>query len=396
MRLTVIGHSYVTPFAQEKYVAMKRQAAGVRLQILTPPSVGHVFMRYEHARHPGLSPDEVQAIPALFQKHHMTYMLDPRRFWSALKRFNPTHIHIEEDPHSLVGAETVTLARFACAGARLSFFVWDNLGRRRPGPFGALKTALTRYSLRQADLVVCGNREAEELLVTRKGFRGVTAVLPQVGLDPGEYARPIAPQIRDELPERADEPVIGFVGRLVPEKGLTMLLETLAALEHLRWRAVVIGDGPLRGEMQGRWQRFFGKRLVYRGPVAHREVPDWLRCLDIFVLPSYGTVSWREQFGLTLAQAMMAGVACVGSSSGAIPEVLGDAGLVFNEGDRAGLLRAVELLIRDPGLRASLGAAARAEAQRFTNEAISRRYLDLFNADVSRAPALHRSKSGVA
>ena len=381
MRLLVVGHSYMTAFAQRKYVAMKRADPELELRIVSPSAMDHMFMRYRHQRHPALLPREAVAIGRLAGGSHMTYALEPFRLSAELRRFGPDHIHIEEDPHSVIGCETVSLARWLRPTARISFFIWDNLTRVPRFPVSVAKRALTKYCLKRADLVVCGNAEAERLLRTVKGYEGRTAVIPQVGLDPEDYSLPPAPRVREQVPASTGTLWVGFVGRLVPEKGLVLLLESLRQLQHLPWRLLLIGNGPLRHEIETRWKTVFGGRLLFLAAVRHEEVPQYLKCLDVFVLPSYATPSWKEQFGLTLAQAMMAGAACIGSSCGAIPEVVGDAGVIVRERDQDELSRALRtVLCSESARRALQGRARQAAGERFSNTGVARRYLDVFRA----------------
>lgn len=378
MRLCVIGHSYVTAFAQAKYVAMREQAPDMALRLITPQEIEHTFMRYRPELAPGLRPEEVIAIRGLFGRSNVTYTLDPFELAHALKAFAPDHIHIEEDPYSLVGVQTVLLSRLFCRNATISFFIWDNLNRNPGFPLNMTKKVLGRFSLSRASLVVCGNQEGQQLLASAKGYRGRSLVLPQVGLDQDDYAGP-PPEVPSQTWfEQRDVPVIGFLGRLVPEKGLLLLLEALARLEHLPWKLLIVGSGPLKDELQA-WQARFEDRLLCVDAVPHRLMPGYLKRLDVFVLPSYRTERWKEQFGLTLAQAMMAGVACVGSSSGAIPEVMGPGGLVFQEGNVTELSEVLERLLRTKAERDRLKQAGQSFAlARYSNRAVAKAYLAAF------------------
>lgn len=184
MRLLVVGHTYLIAFNQQKYVEMKRQSEGLELRILTPRSMPHAFKRYTRELAPGLSADEVVDIREFFGRSHMSYVLDPFRFAKVLREFRPDRVHIEEDPYSAVGVEAVFLTRLICPLAKLSFFIWDNLARVPRFPLNVIKRVLNRYSLSKADLVVCGNKDGELLLRGKKGYKGRTAVLPQMGLNP--------------------------------------------------------------------------------------------------------------------------------------------------------------------------------------------------------------------
>jgi glycosyltransferase involved in cell wall biosynthesis len=279
----------------------------------------------------------------------------------------------------LVGVETVFLASRVCRRATISFFIWDNLARTPRFPLNVIKRAFTRYSFARCGLVVCGNTEGQRLLREAKGYTGPSLVLPQVGLDPDEYIAPLPPDPPELLAKRNDALLIGFLGRLVPEKGVLLLLEALLRLKGLKWKLLLVGNGELRGVIRDHWQNKFGDRLIMMGPITHEAVSQYLRHLDIFVLPSYSIPTWKEQFGLAMAQAMMAGVACIGSSSGAIPEVLGPGGLIFKERDVDNLTCALKRMLESEALRRELGDKARAFVlQRYTNTAVASAYLTAF------------------
>ena len=376
MRLLVIGHSYVTPFAQAKYVAMRRLRPDLALRIVVPPVVRDLFGSYRPERASGLLPEELVIIRSFGGGTNMSYVLDPVALGSLMRRFDPTHIHIEEDPHSAVGAEAVWLAGRVCAEAALSFFIWDNLNRTPSFPLGIVKRSLTRFGFSRSRLVICGNEEARALLIA-KGYMGPSEVIPQVGLNP------LPPRtVRDHHSSEGRRlPTIGFVGRLVEEKGILDLLEALNKVQDVPWRLVIRGDGPLRRELDEKWQPLFGDRMECLDPIPHAQVARQLEAMDIFVLPSYSVANWKEQFGLTLAQAMLAGCACIGSSSGAIPDVLGGSGLVFPERDVPALETILRALLSSPAERARLGSTARAFAlTHYTSEAIAARYLRAFEA----------------
>jgi glycosyltransferase involved in cell wall biosynthesis len=91
-------------------------------------------------------------------------------------------------------------------------------------------------------------------------------------------------------------------------------------------------------------------------------LPAFLNALDLFVLPSETRPNWREQFGRAAVEAMSCGVPVIGSDSGEIPTVLGDAGITFPEGDAWSLAAQLGRLLSDPSLRADLGRRGRQRA----------------------------------
>ena len=375
LKLLVVGHSYVTCFAQEKFVAMKTQRHELDLRLVVPECSYELFGIYKAERHIKLRPEELTIMRRLGGRSHMAYLVNPFRLARLLRSFSPDVVLIEEDPHSPIGIETVVLARLFSRAAKISFFIWDNLFRSPRFPLSLVKKALTCYALARTSLVICGNTEALSLL-GKKGYSGPATVVPQVGVTESNSAG-----LRN-----SPQPVIGFVGRLIPEKGILLLLNALTGLEDLNWKLLVVGSGPLEISLSTRWQERFGGRLTLRKAVPHAEVDSVLQSLDIFVLPSYGVREWKEQFGLTLAQAMMAGVACVGSSSGAIPDVLGEAGVVFRERDEASLREALRSLIGSEERRKALACAARQRArEQYSMTAVGTKLLSALQSVVANA-----------
>jgi glycosyltransferase involved in cell wall biosynthesis len=122
-------------------------------------------------------------------------------------------------------------------------------------------------------------------------------------------------------------------------------------------------------------------------------MPGLLKSFDVLVLPSVTIVPLhREQFGRVLIEAMAAGVPVVGSSSGAIPEVIGDAGLVVPERDATALAQAIDRVLAEPGLRETLVQRGHERVKRhFAWPVVADQTVDLFREAVAhRQRALAR------
>ena len=126
---------------------------------------------------------------------------------------------------------------------------------------------------------------------------------------------------------------IGFVGRLVKEKGIIDLLKAAAGLED-DTSLLIVGNGPLEREIKKFARKFNMKgRLIIKSGCQREEVPQYLSAMDLLVVPSLSTRHWKEQFGRIIIEAWGCLVPVIGSSSGHIPGLIGPAGLVFEEGD---------------------------------------------------------------
>jgi glycosyltransferase involved in cell wall biosynthesis len=166
--------------------------------------------------------------------------------------------------------------------------------------------------------------------------------------------------------------VIGFVARLVEEKGVFVLLDALAGL-RCSWRLHVIGRGPQEAAARRRAKRLgIPDRITWEPGIASTSMPSRLRTFSVLVQPSLTRKHWKEQFGRAVMEAMACGVPVIGSDSGEIPNVIGDAGLIVPEADPVALCAALSRLLGDAALRAECARRGRARVlDRFTHRRIA-------------------------
>jgi glycosyltransferase involved in cell wall biosynthesis len=154
--------------------------------------------------------------------------------------------------------------------------------------------------------------------------------------------------------------VIGSANRrLVAEKGVDVLLQAVAKLPGV-WRLQIAGDGPMKRPLQQLAQELgIAERVQFDGSIPSGQVPAYLQQLDTLVLSSRTRPNWKEQFGRILVEAMACEVAVIGSDSGEIPHVIGEAGLIFPEDDVDTLRDHLQQLMISPALRDKLGRDGR-------------------------------------
>jgi glycosyltransferase involved in cell wall biosynthesis len=118
--------------------------------------------------------------------------------------------------------------------------------------------------------------------------------------------------------------------------------------------------------------------------MAHEEVVDALRAIDVLVLPSIKVPRWKEQFGHVLIEAMACEVVVVGSDSGEIPNVIQDAGLVFPEGDAEALADCLRHVQGDGARGRNLAVRGRTRVMdRYTHEAVALRTSEIYRQVLS-------------
>jgi len=328
----------------------------VDLTVVVPPfwRDGGIELRLERAHTDGYDLVETPIFrPGSFHTH----------FYAGLGRVmtavRPEIVHIDEEPYNL--ATFLALYGARRRGARTLFFTWQNLRRFYPLPFAWFE----RYAHRSIDGAIVGSRTAGDVL-RAKGYAGRMWLIPQFGVDTDVYRPPAGARPHDPF-------TVGYAGRLVWAKGVDLLIEALAEV-HGDWRLEIVGEGQEADALRALARMCgIGDRVRFTPWLDSAAMPDLYRGLDAFVLPSRSTPAWVEQFGRVLTEAMACGVPCIGSDSGEIPHVLGDAGLVFREGDAAALRVLLRSLIADPAYRARLAEAGRQRVlDRFTMARVAR------------------------
>jgi glycosyltransferase involved in cell wall biosynthesis len=340
VRILMISKACVVGVYQKKLEELARQP-GMELTVVVPPywrdERGTLTLERQYT-----SGYELVVEPMAFNGHFHLHFYPG--LGAQLRRVRPNLVHIDEEPYNLATAHALWLTRRS--GAKSLFFSWQNIDRRYPAPFRWLE----RYVLSRVDYGIVGNQESARVW-RAKGFGGRLAVIPQFGVDPEVFC--LVPKIDGR------GFIIGYVGRLVEEKGVDVLLEALAGLKGM-WRAYVLGNGPAREGLQAQARHLgLADRVSFDAQIPSSQTPAYYQQLDVLVLPSRTRPNWKEQFGRVLVEAMACGTPVIGSDSGEIPHVVGDAGLVFPEG-RADVLQAhLARLLTDPDLRAVLARRGR-------------------------------------
>lgn len=357
MRVLRVSHSATVAAWRGRERALRARGAEVTLLTARRWHAGGVPVELQTA--PG---DE--AVPVrTWGRHPALFVYDPRPFWRALgQKWDVIDIH--EEPFALATAEVLLLCALRRNGAPVVLYTAQNIEKRYPLPFRWFE----RTALRTARGISACNTDAARISMT-KGFPGRARVIP-LGIDSDEFTP-------GDRKVDATAPVAGFLGRLVPEKGLETLLQAVAGAPGLRLR--IAGAGPMADALPARVAGLgIADRVEVLGPVAPEKVPEFYRTIDVLAVPSQATASWTEQFGRVAVEAMAAGVPVVASDAGALVEVVERAGLIVPQGDAAALGAA---LVEATGpRRGALVRAGLARAATCTWDAVADRYLELYDS----------------
>jgi glycosyltransferase involved in cell wall biosynthesis len=260
----------------------------------------------------------------------------------------------------------------AYGGARRGgrpFVLWASVWAQPRSLAHVLARPATRHIYRHADAIVAYGEHVRRFAAERRGRSDDVFVAPQA-VEAELFGRCVG---REEVAAfRArhgltEAPLALYVGRLVPEKGIEVLLEAWRAIAR-RATLVLIGDGPLAA----RAADVSGVRVL--GPFQRAQLPVAYAAAELSLLPSLPTPRFREPWGLVCNEAMhqarpVVASDAVGAAAGGLVRD-GETGVVVSAGNPRALATGIERLLADSALRQRLGSAARRAVGAYTYDAM--------------------------
>ncbi|MHB2021015.1 MAG: glycosyltransferase family 4 protein [Candidatus Xenobia bacterium] len=335
--------------------AAHQRASGHEVVLATGPETGSEGSSWEMARDLGVP---TVVLPDLKRDP------DPRADFRAFKQIldllaahQPALLHTHT---SKAGA----LGRFAAWRLGIRPVVHTPHGHVFHGYFSPLKTQaftqLERWLARCTDRIIALTpAERDEHLAMGVGRPEQFLVIPS-GVDISRFQVERNPGERTAWQIPVESPLIGCVARLSPIKGVLDCVQAMSDVPEAH--LVVAGDGPQRREIQREIdERHLHDRIRLLG---HQEdVPQMLRALDLFVVPSR-----NEGMGRTAVEAMAAGLPVVASRVGGLTDVVHDGvtGVLVPPQNPAALAAGIRQILADPGRAEAMGAAGRQRAQEFS------------------------------
>jgi glycosyltransferase involved in cell wall biosynthesis len=371
MRILLISHTYVTKENQKKLHALAAMP-NVELAVVTPHLWRELILKETVAHVPTdarftLTPIRA-ALPSQ-EQFYLYYSLD-----LGMRHFKPDVLYVEQGAGSFVYSQSLIYRNLYAPKAKAVFFTWWNLPYRARLPLRMVE----RFNLNRSQGAVAGNRDAADIL-REHGCTSPMIVLPQLGVDPVTFQRKDENDLRKSL--GLDRFTIGYVGRLVEEKGLLVLLKALEGVSF-DFQLLFVGRGPLEGELTAfANEHGWGERLKIVSGIGHTEIARYMNCMNVFVLHSLTMPFWKEQFGHVLIEAMACETPVIGSDSAEVPNVIGDAGIVTPEKNVEALREAMARLAASHDLRQQIGKKGRARVlAKYTHEVIAQQLVEFFQS----------------
>ncbi|WP_375467884.1 hormogonium polysaccharide biosynthesis glycosyltransferase HpsO [uncultured Nostoc sp.] len=384
MKILVASHTYIVDLNCEKLRALSQLEPGVEVTVVVPKrwKPGGVQNRIIETEYRDEGTFRIVPVSNFSQNHQglLTFGTD---LISLLKQFRPQIIQVEQGSRGLAYTQMIALNKLLGLKAKNVFFTWWNLPYELKLPVALLE----KYNLNHSHGIISGNQDGAEVL-RQRGYKGAIQVMPQLGVDESLFTPKGQPELAANLGINQEDFVVGFVGRFVQEKGLLTLLQALVILKNKPWKLLLLGRGELQTDLiKIAAKNNIKERLILIESVPHNEVTNYINLMSTLVLPSETTskfktltsVGWKEQFGHVIIEAMACQVPVIGSDSGEIPYVIGDAGLVFPEGDAQALANCLLQLMEKPYFAHTLGEMGYQKTMiKYTNKALAKQQLEFY------------------
>jgi L-malate glycosyltransferase len=381
MKLLVLSHACITPVNQQFFSEIESQSDW-EITIIVPSSwkndYGNVITLCKWNQFRG----KIIELPVLISGSIPLHFY-LATFLSILRDFQPDFIYVHHEPYAAATLQ-LYLANFISCKKPIGFFTWQNILKSYPFPFNYFE----KFVLKNSTIAFSGSCSAEEVL-RQKGFQGRSILLPS-GIDPLIYKTKIEAitSLKRELKTSEEEILIGYMGRIVEEKGLKTLLYALKIIIDLPWRLIVVGTGnylstfdAIAHELQ------ISHRITHLGFIPHQDAPRYLSTFDLLVLPSETRKNWKEQFGRVTIEAIACGTPVIGSDSGEIPHLINKTGggLTFPETQSEVLAARIAQLIEDIDLRHELAEKGRLVVLKdYTNQRIAHSFVKSINELINK------------
>lgn len=366
-KLLVFDHNALDPANRKLYDKIVRHG-GIDLRLIVPSHWHNNYTMLTFTP-PSENPEyEIYSSGVLFstRTHRLIYLSLKKH----LNEFRPDVLFMHSEPENFSALEAALVAP---TSTKTVFFTHRNVDHRSIGYPYRLQSVhrwIETFVLSRTNHIIASNASARKLFVNQDFGR--VDMIP-LGVDTEMFS----PRAKDTHRDF----VIGYVGRIVPEKGVDLILHSLSQFpDHVK--GLIVGNGNDKSNMMN-LARELGlvHRVKFVDAVSPSELPSLYAQMDCVVLPSRSTQQWTEQFGRVLIEGMASGIPVIGSTSGEIPNVIGNAGLIFKENSVEGLSLAIEKLLASSVLRSALQEGGQQRVRRlYSLEVVAAQYNRLFRS----------------
>lgn len=350
-RVLVVSHTYISSINRDKWKVLARDHKDITLMIVFPKYWPTCLFTHHAEIGDNEQTEKCRfvALDTVKEGNEILYYYAHRQLYDTIKSFRPDLVHVEQGAGALSYLQTNLYAKWLYPKVKSVFFTWLNWTPQFSLKHHVFLSPLEKLNLAYSHGAIVGNHDAQNLL-RDKGFKKPILILPQLGINTTIF-KPDPPSSKQAL---GHTKYICYIGRIIDEKGIFDLGEAFVKLSQnfADWNLLFVGKGPASLRLRSFIATHrMHNRIYLNEPVAHERIASLLNTIDILVLPSYDTATWREQFGHVLIEAMACKVPIIGSDAGEIPHVIESCGLIFKQRNEHALMMQLTALMQDEALR---------------------------------------------
>jgi glycosyltransferase involved in cell wall biosynthesis len=376
MKVVIISHSYLEQENQKNILALDLYC---EIKCLLPRK-GFVLMFRDYAFQDGGNKKNIFFTYETFFLTRSQFLF--KTLTMNFHKTKPDIINVEYNPWSLIFIQTFICKTIFSRKSKIICTVKKNTYQCRPGFYGWVKKWLTIHSLRYCDHIIAASGMAKTLLEQ-------TLSVPEYMISTCHHLGVDIKLFKPNLDKRSkikNKVIIGYAGRFDAEKGVMDLLDAVKKVRKNVSEMVelkLLGCGAYSEYLDAQLTKESAENswLAVLPPIPNSEVAEFLKGIDVFVLPSRVVDDHQEHDAHVLLEALSAGVVCVGTRSGIIPEILGDgSGFLVSPEAPSELAELLTVLISEPEERHAKEERARRKAEReFSLDMIARKKVAIFN-----------------
>ncbi|MBW3023319.1 glycosyltransferase family 4 protein [Candidatus Woesearchaeota archaeon] len=375
MRVAVVGFHFNCPTGRRNLLVWQEIAKkyDINVDILTVDSWKESgfndknLLEYETERL------RIHKLKAFFTSFGQYKYMMPGLVFKLLK-LKPDIIYAAEEPvQAFITFPSCIVAKLA--KKPFIFFTYENIYKKWLFPFSCIE----KFVIKNTSTIIAATGEAKDVLVKKGANPAKIAVFPEAGTET-DFFKPVKSSLNKKLGWKKEETVL-FAGRLIPEKGIDIILGAREILKsrNKKYKYLFVGSGPLSEKLK----EMSGDDIKVIDWLPLEELPQAYNSASVLLYPSKVTKKWKEQFGFSMVEALSCGIPVIASDVGGPREIVKHKkdGLLIPVGDAEELANSIQLIMENSALREKFGKFGRDDmVKRFSKKAIAEKLYETLEA----------------
>ncbi len=380
IKVALVSHSYL---AEENCKKLSVLGKKVKLKVISPKSKKDTLFSIRQSKK--IISKDLWDIH--FYRKFALPNLESQYFLGSIefnfKKFQPDIIHIEYDPFVPIFWQMWLAKKLFANSSKIVCTVKQNTYTKL-GPLTIFKDFIAKKLIKTIDAFIAVNTGVASIYQSRFGVKkDKIRYITQVGVDSKLFEPPSIStkmKFREKYLLNEKGLVVGFCGRFVEEKGIKELVEGIRLARkklNRNLELLLVGGGSLEQYLVEKSKKYSWLHVF--STVPHAQVSEFLKTLDIFVLPPRVTKYHVEHDAHALLEALSVGLPCIGTESGVIPEILKNTGIVIKPENPNAIANSIIKLCKNKKLRRYYGKAGRKRVEMlYSNESVAQMTFNVY------------------